>query len=315
MKNRELPLVSIVVPSYNYEIYVGEALESIFNQTYEELELIIVDDNSKDKSCYVIDEIINTNKYKARFKSDIQFIRHVQNQGAHSSINEGIRVSKGRYVTILNADDLFEPNRIEELVKNLLNLNSDFAFSKINVIDAEGNDISAISEQASGFIKIQESIGDFPSVGWSLIPHNTAISTGNMLFSRELFNKIGGFRNLKYCHDWDFALRCLLITEPIFVQTTHYFYRLHGSNTFLTLNDVVDQEVKTVLGSYFRSCKNKNIINKLAPSITNWQDQFIEILKKYSIINFWYYSKTFSNWYLQFKQNRIDHIEKKVEKK
>ncbi|MEC0183423.1 glycosyltransferase family 2 protein [Paenibacillus peoriae] len=311
MNNQDTPLVSVIVPSYNYEKYIEAALKSIYEQTYDQLELVVIDDNSKDNSCHIINELISSEIYLERFKNRLKFLSHDQNQGAHNSINEGIRASQGKYVTILNADDLFEPNRITQLVKHLSASNSDFVFSRIKVIDGEGNDISTVSDQAINFINTQNSIEKFPSIGWSLIPHNTAISTGNMLFSREIFDKLNGFRNLKYCHDWDFALRCLLLSEPLFVESTYYYYRLHGSNTFLTLNDVVDKEVKTVLGSYFKSCRKKNVLNKLAPSPQNWSEQFFEILKDSSIINYWYYSRTIANFFLQLRQNQIDYKDTK----
>ncbi|RRJ62204.1 glycosyltransferase [Paenibacillus oralis] len=298
-------LVSVIVPSYNYENYIIPALESIYNQTYQPIELIVIDDNSKDNSCNLIKETIKSKNYIERFRS-IKYIQHQYNRGAHNSINEGILSSVGQYVSILNADDLFESNRIEELIKAIINKSSEFVFSKINVIDAFGNDASFSSDLAKNFIKTQESIKEFPSVGWSFIPHNTAISTGNMLFSRKIFDAVKGFRNLKYCHDWDFALRCLLLTEPLFIETTRYYYRLHGNNTFMSLGDVVDKEVKIVLGNYFKQCR-KTTINQLAPSPRNWPDIFFDMIKNSSLTNFWYFSKTIANNYLQFKQNRADY--------
>lgn len=306
MSSQFEPLVSVIVPSYNYEKFIEAAMESIYNQTYMLLELIIIDDNSKDDSCNIINELVTSSRYLDRFNSRIKFIRHQANQGAHNTINEGIRASNGSYATVLNADDLFERNRIEALITTIRDTKSDFVFSKIKVIDDLGNDIGETSELANNFINTQESIRQFPTVGWSLLPHNTAISTGNMLFSRKIFDDVNGFRNLKYCHDWDFVLRCLFLTEPAYCETTHYYYRLHGNNTFMSLNDVVDKEVKTVLGHYFKSCRRGNMKNNQAPSPENWPEQFFEILKNSSIIHFWDYSKTMANHLLQFKQNRID---------
>ncbi|MDP4096512.1 glycosyltransferase [Paenibacillus sp. P96] len=314
MKSGSTPLVSVIVPSYNYEHYIKEALNSILEQTYDELELVIVDDNSKDNSCRIVEELISTQAYLEKFRSRIKFIRHDHNQGAHNSINQGIRSSHGDYVTILNADDLFQSNRIEEMIGQMLRGDAEFAFSKIKVIDANGGNISSTSDQAKNFIHTQESILNFPSVGWSLIPHNTAISTGNMVFSRKIFEKLHGFRNLKYCHDWDFILRSVILTEPIYVENTFYSYRLHGNNTFLSLSDVVDKEVKTVLGSYFKLCRKTNVPNKLAPSPNNWPKQFFEVLKNSHIIKFWYYSKSFSNFILQFRQNQLDNKDRNTNK-
>jgi len=311
MPNYNFPLVSIVVPSYNYEAFIEAALSSIFEQTYQEIELIIVDDNSKDNSCKIIDRLVSSKEYKDRFNGRLEFVQHDVNLGAHNSINEGIKLSKGEYITILNADDLFQTNRISELMSSLIDTDSELAFSRISVIDSEGKDISGDSELAANFVNIQNSIAGFPSVGWSLVPHNTAISTGNMLFSRILFNKLNGFRNLKYCHDWDFVLRALLLTEPVFVESTYYYYRLHGNNTFLKLNDVVDREVRVVLGHYFKKCRGKDVLNKLAPSPKNWDNVFFEVLNNSSLTKFWSFSKSPINLFVQFQQFMLDQRDKR----
>ncbi len=305
----EKPLVSVIVPSYNYQNYIKDALMSIYNQIYKTIELIIVDDNSKDESCDIIEELVNDKGFLKRFDNKVTFIKHQVNQGAHESINEGIKRASGAYITILNADDLFESNRINELISNILKAKGQFIFSSIKVINEFGLDIGTTSDQAASFIQTQKSIKSFPTVGWSLIPHNTTISTGNMLFSKEIFNQLNGFRNLKYCHDWDFALRALLLTEPIYIDTTSYLYRLHGKNTFLNLNDVVDREVKTVLGKYFKECRTGKVENKLAPSPRNWNNDFFELLKNSSMIKFWTFSKSISNIILQWKQTRLDKKE------
>ncbi len=304
--NIEQPLVSVIVPSYNYEKYIRSALLSIFNQQYHSLELIIVDDSSKDKSCEIIESMLADKEFKKRFAKEIIFLKHDSNQGAHKSINEGINRSSGEYVTILNADDLFETNRIGELVSNIVEKQSHFIFSKVKVINEYEKEISDSNEQAIDFIRIQESIEKFPTVGWSLIPHNTAISTGNMLFTKELFDRLGGFRNLQYCHDWDFALRALLVTEPLYIDTTLYLYRLHGNNTFLSLGNVVDREVKVVLGKYFKECRKEHLVNKIAPSPSNFGEQFFTMLKNISMTKYWDFSKTFLNTISQKKQNYLD---------
>ena len=88
MKEENIPLVSVVVPCYNHEKYVKETIESIVNQTYKNIELIVIDDGSKDNSVKVIQELAD--------KYGFTFI-HRPNKGLSATLNEGIRLSKGKY--------------------------------------------------------------------------------------------------------------------------------------------------------------------------------------------------------------------------
>ncbi|MEK3772666.1 glycosyltransferase [Paenibacillus sp. FSL R5-0887] len=300
------PLVSVIVPSYNYEKFIIQSLESIISQTYVNLELVIVDDFSKDNSVSLINGLISQESVKERFCGRIKFIKHEHNCGAHYSINEGINVSSGEFISILNADDLYDNNRFEVMMSEMISRNARFAFTKICVIDGEGTQLDSQTEEAAKFIAVQNSISSFPTVGWSLIPHNAAISTGNMLFMRDLYHKVGGFRNLKYCHDWDFILKCLLITEPLYISETNYYYRLHGNNSYLQLNDVVDREVKTVLGDFFFKCRKKSMENALCPSPKNWGSDFMNHIHNMSLHKFWLFSRSPLNFIYQTRQAFID---------
>lgn len=103
------PLVSVVIPSCNHAVYIGEALDSVFAQTYRRLELIVIDDGSIDKSPDIIRKKLRDCPFPFRF-----VVR--DNQGAHATLNEAIRLAHGRFITPLNSDDLFEPSRISDMV-------------------------------------------------------------------------------------------------------------------------------------------------------------------------------------------------------
>jgi hypothetical protein len=107
-------------------------------------------------------------------------------------------------------------------------------------------------------------------MGFGMLASNFTISTGNFFITRELFNKIGGFRNLLYCHDWDFVLSVVFYTEPFFVDVPLYNYRFHGSNSFESLQHVAVIETDCVLRSYFSLIQRFNPINKLAPCRAYW---------------------------------------------
>jgi glycosyltransferase involved in cell wall biosynthesis len=103
MKN---PKVSVVMPVYNTGKFLRETIESVLNQTLKEIELIIVNDASKDNSLEIIREYAKKDKR-------IVLVNHSKNKGVSKSMNDGIKKSKGKYVAILGSDDLFLPKKLE----------------------------------------------------------------------------------------------------------------------------------------------------------------------------------------------------------
>ena len=226
------PLVTIVAPSYNHEKFIEESLQSVANQTYKNKELIIIDDNSSDNTVSVIENILKQEKFKKSF-TNIIFIKHIENKGAHNTINEGLKKANGQYLTVINTDDMYEPNRLNIMISQLKKNNALFAFSKTRVIDSFGN--FKIDSTTQFFESAEDRIDIAGNITHALINMNIAISTGNMIFEKCVFNYLGGFRDFSYIHDWDFILRATLIKEPIFVKDTNYLYRVHGDNTFQKL--------------------------------------------------------------------------------
>lgn len=107
----DLPLISIIIPVYNVERYLVECLESIKNQTYEKIEVILIDDGSKDRSGEICDKYM---------KNDARFIVvHQNNQGVSAARNVGLEKCRGEYVMFVDSDDWLEEECCEILVNNL----------------------------------------------------------------------------------------------------------------------------------------------------------------------------------------------------
>ena len=109
----EYPLVSVIANTYNHEEYCEEALEAIKNQTYPNLQLVIIDDCSQDNTVKIIDDWIKRNDYPCTF------IKHEQNKGLIPSVNEGLDASKGLYYNLCSLDDIALPDKIEVQVKKM----------------------------------------------------------------------------------------------------------------------------------------------------------------------------------------------------
>ena len=101
----EESLVSVIIPCYNGEKFIGEAIESVINQTYQNLELIIVNDGSTDNSKEIID--------KYRTDQRIKYVQHDANKGIAKTKNTGIRLARGDYLAFLDHDDVWLPNKLE----------------------------------------------------------------------------------------------------------------------------------------------------------------------------------------------------------
>lgn len=252
-------LVSVIVPSYNYEKYIIECLQSIVNQDYKNIEIIIVDDCSKDNSRNLIKEFIEQCTTSNRFVN-IKYMEHTENKGAHYTINEGIEQAKGKYIAVINSDDLYGSNRFSKIIPKMQKENIEIAFSSIEIINGES--ILAEGEEAQSFRNIQKRIDECGQVSHALMIQNVAISTGNMIFTKDLYNKLGGFKEYKYIHDWDFILRASIIQEPLYIKDTKYYYRLHDDNSFRGLGDIADKEVNLVLNNFFAEIKNGHVINE-----------------------------------------------------
>ena len=101
------PLVSVIVPTYNVERYVEDCIDSLIRQTYPNIEIIVIDDGSKDATVYLLNQ----------YKDKIQLIAHDNNKGQGARRNEGIKLAKGQYIYFVDSDDWIEPETIEKLVK------------------------------------------------------------------------------------------------------------------------------------------------------------------------------------------------------
>ena len=102
--------VSVITPVYNAERYIEKALESVFSQTYKDIEAVLVDDCSKDKSADVIA------KYKESYPEIIYFLQP-KNMGAGAARNKALELASGQYVAFLDSDDLWLPEKTEKQIK------------------------------------------------------------------------------------------------------------------------------------------------------------------------------------------------------
>jgi glycosyltransferase involved in cell wall biosynthesis len=268
------PLVSIIIPGYNHERYVREAVESVVAQTYRNIELIFIDDASADSTFEIGDGLIRRNA--SRFVRSLS-IKNLANKGAHATINSGIESSDGTYVAILNSDDFYLPGRIESLMTAMIKNESELGFSGVIPVDVTSSVISRSQLPPSltdVFDRAAFTTLIYPSMGFCLLDRNIAVSTGNMLFSRRLYESLSGFGNFKYVHDWDFILRASLETEPVFVHKPSYSYRIHSTNSFWGLADIAEAEIDALTVNFFSAGRGGRVKNSRAAIPELWPGMY-----------------------------------------
>lgn len=128
-------LVSIIIPTYNTEKFIGDTLQSVQNQTYKNWEMILVDDASTDKTVSVIEEF-------AKKDSRIKLFKLEKNSGNGFARNIAVEKSIGKYIAYLDADDLWFSNKLEKQIGFLKANNLHFTFSFYDCIDEEGNSLN-----------------------------------------------------------------------------------------------------------------------------------------------------------------------------
>ncbi|MDZ7894495.1 MAG: glycosyltransferase [Sphingobium sp.] len=212
-----------------------------------------------------------------------------ENIGAHASINHGISRSTGDYIAVINSDDLYAPTRIERLMSAMADAKSEIAFSLVNVFSSDDEKNRGL-DYPNNFLlfplRQRMEIAQNPTVSFSLLRWNIATSTGNLIFSRNLYSKVGSFLQLKYCHDWDFVLQSSFYYEPAAVLEPLYYYRLHGNNSFASLAHVAGMETEVVLRRFMRLGLRGESINPLFPSARNWPGFFQLFLQQINQIRF-----------------------------
>lgn len=189
------PLVSVICLSYNHASFVEEAIRSILDQTYSEVELIVVDDASTDNSVSVIENIITQN-------GDIKFIKLNRNVGNCTAFNIGFAQSRGEFVIDFAADDVLLPQRIEEGVNALMEAGSEFGvqFSDAAIIDKSGDALGFHSDKYPHSSIPQ---GDI----YKEVIHRYFICGASMLVRREVMEMLNGYDEKLAYEDFDFWVR------------------------------------------------------------------------------------------------------------
>ena len=206
-------LLSIIIPIYNVEKYLEKCIKSIINQTYRNLEIILINDGSIDESAKIC------GKYKEQ-DNRIIFINK-KNGGAASAKNEGLKVAKGDYIAFVDSDDFIEPDMIEYMVNTIKKYNSDIIQCKL--IDYYTDTVTFNQESVS------EKIVKTKDFLYLSLKHWENNLFCNKLFKREVIKNIF-FKEGRCIDDEFFTYKCIINSKNIVISNKIvYNYRMRKS--------------------------------------------------------------------------------------
>ena len=197
------PKVSVIIPTYNDENVIHRSIESAINQSYTNIEIIVVDDGSADNTISVIKE----------YKEEINLLRHKENLGGSAARNSGICEASGDYLAFLDADDEWKREKLETQINYMLNRGFDISYTP--VIHKRNESHSRLRKMFSNLLLQDDNQSKGPEGGSELIPKilNMEFDLGGsstLVVSSDIVYKVGGFDPEFPRHqDWEFLIRLL----------------------------------------------------------------------------------------------------------
>jgi len=207
------PTVSVIIPTYNRAHLIGKAIKSILNQTFQDFEIIVIDDGSTDNT---EETVKNFNNFK------IRYIRHTNNRGVSVARNTGIRVSRGKYIALLDSDDEWLPEKLEKQIKTFKSESPEvgIVYSNVLHIDESGKNMHKLTNPK----KVEGHIYE------DLLGGNYVGTSSTLLIKKECFNRVGLFDDLlKAENDWDMWIRIAKYYRFALIKIPLVKYRFHSN--------------------------------------------------------------------------------------
>jgi len=240
-------MFSVLIPVFNHGRFLRQAVESAVRDPLVG-EVLLADDGSVDDSPAVIRSLASA--YAGRVRD---LTGHRDNRGAHARLNQLAAAAAYEWLAVLNSDDAFVPSRFAVARSAIAGSRAEFVSGHLLVIDANGRGFGRKRGWHDPEYAFPEAIpapaGMHGIPAWQeafrsrLLNQNFIATTSNMLFTRSLHARLGGFREYRYCHDWDFALRAVFDGPVGWCPSYLTLYRIHASNTIAEPAERVRAEV------------------------------------------------------------------------
>ncbi|SEL73445.1 Glycosyl transferase family 2 [Butyrivibrio sp. ob235] len=253
-------MVSVIIPAYNAEKYIEKCLESVCDQTYKDLQIIVVDDGSKDNTLQLI-------KQKEQNDSRITVIQKA-NGGVSSARNMALSLAKGEYVFFLDADDMIELEALETLVSYAGDKNADFVSCQYSRWDDTGKRLDDFNF-LSGEFELSSDGARMDFVTGKLLPYHVGYEVWDKLYKNEIIrnNKLLFSEECKIGEDLAFNIKYLICAvKVVCVPDRCIRYVIHEDSAMGGLNDFSKKINESVLvlediWQYASDTENKEVID------------------------------------------------------
>ena len=222
-----MPIISVIIPAYNAERTIKETIQSVLNQSFQDLELLIINDGSQDSTLDVVESIQDP-----RIR-----VFCYPNAGSSASRNRGIALAKGEYVSFIDADDLWTADKLEAQYKALQeNPQAAVAYSWTDHIDESGQFLRSGPQQSfNGDVYARLLLEDFIGNG------------SNPLIRAQAFAEVGNFdESLAHSEDWDLWLRLAARYHFVAVSSPQILYRMRVSSKSFNIKEMEESSLQVI---------------------------------------------------------------------
>lgn len=266
--------VTVIMPAYNHERFVAAAVESVLNQSHDDLQLIVIDDGSTDRTGEIVQSFRDPR---------IRYI-HQTNQDAFNALNNGLRMVETPLVAILNSDDVYAPRRLERLSEVHRQAGHQCVFTDVEPITDQGD---PIHDPEFFWHRWHQSnrrfYFDCADLYTAFLHANIMVTTSNLFMTREAVRRVGEFCSLRYLHDYDYIFRVMLafpgqvgyLADEVLLQ-----YRVHGSNTLSEAAVIGREQDREVIRRYLLARfgdDDKKLINTAVDRLVALEHELIEV--------------------------------------
>lgn len=297
-------LISVIIPVYKVEKYINKCIDSIINQTYKNLEIILIDDGSPDNCAKICDEY-------AKLDERIKVI-HKKNGGQSEARNIGLDIAQGKYIGFVDSDDYIKNDMFEVLYRNLIEFNADISITNIIEIKKRQEVIEKYND-----IEIYDKTNIIPM----LLNNHITNYLYNKLYKKELWKDIR-LPVGRILEDMDVMYRILERADRVVcTNRSAYYYLIREDSSISKINIKLTNDLKEAVNKRYEYLKERRpeLLDILIPlrlyNIMQYHDN-LAICKEYNIYNNEEYDKEYFFYKEHFKKYKKElYREKNIRKK
>jgi glycosyltransferase involved in cell wall biosynthesis len=264
--SKSMPTVSVIIPNYSHAPFLRQRIETVLGQTYQDFEVILLDDCSTDESRAIISEYANDPRIRIEFND--------KNSGStFKQWNKGVQLARGEYVWIAESDDYADERLLDELVSRLdSNPNTVFAYCRSGCVSEDGK-VEGFLDSFLRDLHSQKWTADFWVDGHEecekyLVHRNTVPSASAVLFRKKIYQQVGGAdEKLVFCGDWKTWVSMALAGGGIAytgeVLNYHRFHAMSVTSKSQRLGVEADEYLQVILWILQRVTPSQSTREKL----------------------------------------------------